>query len=255
MALSSALGYRNTDGPNGKRVILPDPESGPLVTQLFDWYATGDVSLTTLTRRATEAGLLTRKSRRPIPRSQIHAMLRSPIYMGEFDWKGTRYVGRHAPLVGRNVWDCVQDILSGRAPRRKAARTRRTFAFSGLVHCGTCATDGLSFLLVGELKKERYVYYRCEECKRRHRAVYVREEAIVRAFMDVWSDAARDPAVRDAITAAAVLADEAGDERSALELAEVLVSFDEAGSTAFRSRLTRTLHSNSVWKDGARHRS
>ena len=171
--------------------------------------------------------------------------------MGEFVWKGTRYVGRHTPLVTRDTWDRVQDILSGRAPRRKAPRVKRDFAFSRLVRCGACAAEGLRFLLVGEIKKERYVYYRCEECKRRRRAVHVREEAIVRAFVEAWNDAARDPDIRNAIVAAAVLANDCDDESVALELPELLAVFQEPGSAAFRRRLVEQLHSNSVWRDGS----
>jgi site-specific DNA recombinase len=28
-------------GPDGKKIIAPDPETAPLITRLFEWYATG----------------------------------------------------------------------------------------------------------------------------------------------------------------------------------------------------------------------
>ena len=37
-------GYRNVDGPNGKRLIEPDPQLAPFVRRLFEWYATGHYS-------------------------------------------------------------------------------------------------------------------------------------------------------------------------------------------------------------------
>ena len=122
------------------------------------------------------------KTSEPLHRSRIHAVLRNPIYMGEFDWKGVRYRGAHEPLVSREVWERAQEVLSGRAPRRRITRQRHQFTFSGLVYCGVCADEGKRFLLVAEIKKGRYIYYRCEECKRRGRASYTREEKIAEAY-------------------------------------------------------------------------
>jgi site-specific DNA recombinase len=36
------LGYRNIVGPNGKKTIEPDPNVAPIVSRLFDWYASGN---------------------------------------------------------------------------------------------------------------------------------------------------------------------------------------------------------------------
>lgn len=106
--------------------------------------------------------------------------------MGSFVWNGKQYEGTHEPLVARETCERVQSVLSGHAPRRKPPRRRHRLAFSGLICCGLCHEEGRTFRLVGELKKGRYIYYRCEECKRRHRAIYVREEAIVDAFVTAW---------------------------------------------------------------------
>src|SRR5690349_22545230 len=35
------LGYRNVAGADGKKIIEPDPESAPIISRLFEWYATG----------------------------------------------------------------------------------------------------------------------------------------------------------------------------------------------------------------------
>ncbi len=34
------IGYRNVMRPNGKRIIEPDPIQGPIIKQMFEWYAT-----------------------------------------------------------------------------------------------------------------------------------------------------------------------------------------------------------------------
>src|SRR6202171_1929510 len=39
------LGYKNVTAPHGKKIIAPDPDVAPIITQLFHWYATGSLSL------------------------------------------------------------------------------------------------------------------------------------------------------------------------------------------------------------------
>ena len=43
--LFAPLGFRNVDGPDGKKIIAPDPDVAPIVSKLFHWYATGRLSL------------------------------------------------------------------------------------------------------------------------------------------------------------------------------------------------------------------
>jgi len=45
-------GYRNTVDEAGKRIIVPDPVLGPMATQLFEWFASGQYSLKSLARKA-----------------------------------------------------------------------------------------------------------------------------------------------------------------------------------------------------------
>src|SRR5271168_980127 len=45
------LGYDNVEGPDGKKIIAIDPESGPLVSKLFAWYATGQYALKDVARK------------------------------------------------------------------------------------------------------------------------------------------------------------------------------------------------------------
>src|SRR5262244_4319253 len=61
------LGYRNVAGPDGKKIIEPDSESAPIISRLFEWYATGTLSLKEAAQRAKAAGLIYRKSGAPVP--------------------------------------------------------------------------------------------------------------------------------------------------------------------------------------------
>ncbi len=39
------VGYHNADGPNGKRIIIADPETAPVVREVFELFATGEYSV------------------------------------------------------------------------------------------------------------------------------------------------------------------------------------------------------------------
>jgi site-specific DNA recombinase len=141
------------DGPNGKRIIVPDPNAEPVITEMFKRFATGGYSLDALVAELRAEGLTLRGRR--LQKSTVHQILRKRLYMGDFDFDGVTYQGTHEPLVTRECWQRVQDLLDARA-ENKTRKVKHDFAFTGLVHCGHCGC-----LFVGELKKGKYVYYHC----------------------------------------------------------------------------------------------
>jgi site-specific DNA recombinase len=170
------LGYRNVAGPDGKKVIEPDPEIAPQIARLFEAYATGNQSLKDAAREARASGLAYPRSGAPVPVSTVHTILRNRLYSGDFDWNGKRFTGHHTPIVSRDLWEQVQDVLDGRHAS-KLRRSKHDFAFSGLIACGHCGCA-----LVGEIKKQRYVYYHCTGFRGKCPEPYVREEVLARAF-------------------------------------------------------------------------
>jgi site-specific DNA recombinase len=175
------LGYRNVAGADGKKVIEPDPESAPIIARIFEWYATGKLSLKETAQKARADGLVYRKSGAPVPVSTVHATLRNRLYKGEIEWNGRVYQGKHQPLVSGDLWERVQGVLDGRHAK-KHRRVRHDLAFSGLIACGHCGCS-----IVGEIKKQRYVYYHCTGYKGRCDEPYVREEVIGQQFSEILS--------------------------------------------------------------------
>ena len=173
------FGYLNVTGENGKKVIEPEPENAPLIVQLFEWYASGSFSLKELGKKARAAGLVYRGTGKAVPTSTIHKVLRNRIYMGEFEWNGEILQGSHQPLVTRELWDKVQGVMDGRRTT-KTRRVRHDFAFSGLLHCGHCGCA-----IVGEIKKQRYVYYHCSGYRGKCGEPYVREEVLEEQFSEI----------------------------------------------------------------------
>ena len=63
------LGYKNVEGPNGKRVIVPDERLAPMVQRLFELCATGRHSIKEL-GALVRAERLTGRGDRPMPTLQ-----------------------------------------------------------------------------------------------------------------------------------------------------------------------------------------
>jgi site-specific DNA recombinase len=165
------VGYRNN--LETKRIEI-DPERGPVVAKLFEWYATGDMSLKELTVRAFSSGLTHARSGRKMTKSEVHRILHNPIYSGEFAWKGTKYHGLHEPLISNELFEAVQDVF---ASANRPKYTKHRHAFAGLVTCGRCGCA-----VTAEVKKGRYVYYHCTGFRGPCGNTYVREEELARQF-------------------------------------------------------------------------
>ena len=165
------LGYLNVER-DGEKVIEPDPERAFKFRQLFEWCETGRYSLSDLVKKAADAGLTFRKTGARISKSTIACILRNPIYCGDFIWNGKLCHGKHSPIVPRELWLKVQDVL---ARREKPRPKRRHFAFTGLVKCGHCGRS-----MTAEIKKDKYIYYHCTGCGMACRKPYVREEELSR---------------------------------------------------------------------------
>ena len=78
--------------------------------------------------------------------------------------------------AGGDLWERVQDMMDGRNSS-KHRRAKHDFAFSGLIACGHCGCS-----IVGEIKKQRYIYYHCTGYKGKCNEPYVREEVLEEKF-------------------------------------------------------------------------
>lgn len=56
----------------------------------------------------------------------------------------------------------------------------KDFLFTGMIKCGHCGC-----LLVGDIKKQKYIYYRCSHGKQKCSDPYVRDEVLLEQFADM----------------------------------------------------------------------
>ena len=88
-------------------------------------------------------------------KSELHRLLKNPIYMGDFRWLGKIHRGSHQPLVTRDTSARVQAVMEGKGVKRHGHR-KQLHPFMGLLRCARCGCS-----MTAERKKSKYVYYRC----------------------------------------------------------------------------------------------
>jgi site-specific DNA recombinase len=163
------VGYINTsaivDG-HEVRTVAVDPERGPLVRLAFEMYATGEYGLIQLAEIMTARGLVPRQSKRTdgrVLRHQVLAkLLHNAYYCGVITYRGVEYEGRHEPLVSKELFSRVQQVLQSRSAGEK--QRRHNHYLKSTLYCGRCG----SRMCIASAKKESYLYYFCSARPHRH---------------------------------------------------------------------------------------
>ena len=165
------LGYRNNLVTH---LLDVDEATAPYIQRAFTLMATGRYSLSTLGDLLHQEGLRNKGGNR-VGKSALAYVLSRPIYYGAFVWKGKLYQGSHTPLISKELFDKVQDVLHG---RHHANVRGKNFPFNNLIVCGLCECK-----VLGETKKRKYHYYHCTFSKGRHNGIgYVREDRLAVLF-------------------------------------------------------------------------
>jgi site-specific DNA recombinase len=146
------------------RTIEPHPENAAVVRFMFEQYALGTYSLITLRKAVRDT------FGKSVNRSYLHTILNSRFYLGTFEWGGRTYRGTHVPLISATLFDDVQRVTHG---HNKGKYSKHDIAFRGML---TCAHDECT--VTGEVKKQKYVYYRCSGYRGRCDLPRFREEEI-----------------------------------------------------------------------------
>jgi DNA invertase Pin-like site-specific DNA recombinase len=171
LPMPAPIGY--LDAGAGKAKTF-DPVRGPLIRAAFELYATARFNHHSLAAELFRMGLRT-KSGKAVTAKRLSYILNNTFYMGLITIKKTNetYAGSHEPLITRQVFGRVQDVMHGRTNARPV---KHDFLFRRRVACKACG-----YSLVGETHKS-YVYYRCQvpNCHR----TCVREEVIETAVLD-----------------------------------------------------------------------
>jgi site-specific DNA recombinase len=156
------------------RSIEPHPENATIVRFIFEQYARGTFSLVTLRKAVHDT------YGKSINRSYIHTILNNRFYLGTFEWGGETYRGTHVPLISAQLYEDVQCVMHG---HNRGKYSKHDIAFRGML---TCAHDECT--VTGEVKKQKYVYYRCSGYRGKCDLPRFREEEIAARMGDVLKD-------------------------------------------------------------------
>src|SRR3989344_6402907 len=162
--------YLNTPHlPGGSRHILKDPERFETIQQIWNMMATGGYTVSQLWDYLNnDLGFKTRQFKRlgnkPLSLSRLYKMFRDPFYRGSFEYprhSGNVYVGSHEPMISKETFDLVQNVLNRGTVIRPQTKE---FAYTGLIRCGNCnaqitAEDKVKNQKNGNIHK--YAYYHC----------------------------------------------------------------------------------------------
>jgi len=150
--------------------IIPDETKAPLVRRVFETFATGHYTASELRRTFTEWGL-TGHSGKPIALSKVPVLLSNPFYIGLFRYKGEIHEGVHQPIVSKQVFDRVQEVMRERKRGKYMKEAGRPFR--GLLTCAECGAT------ITSEKQKGHHYYRCTgkmgPCSQKR---YLREELL-----------------------------------------------------------------------------
>ncbi len=141
-----------------RKLHVPDPESGPVLADLYRRYVAGE-SVYTLVRWLNAHGWRTTSGGAWSDRS-LRRVLDSGFASGRFMAGGQLQAGVHEPLISETVWRAYLDSRERR--RARPARTERSqYVLSGLVKCGRCGGG----MVAGQFGNARAPKYRCRAGK------------------------------------------------------------------------------------------
>ena len=116
-----------------------------------------------------ELGLRSRKEQE-LSISNIHNMLRDPIFCGLLRYGGEIHEGKHEPIITKKLFDSVQEVMSRKS--KPHSKGLKPFLYRGFFRCGECGC----FITTEEQKSHHYL--RCTKRKNPCEQKYVREELI-----------------------------------------------------------------------------
>ena len=165
------FGYSNNRATRGIEI---HSENCEIVKAIFELYATGNYSLSLLRKTIRE------KCGKSITKSYLHKLLNSRFYLGFFEWGGVEYQGKHDPIISPQLFEEAQAVMHG---YNKGKYRKHEIAFRGML---TCAHDDCT--VTAELKKGKYVYYRCSGYRGKCELPRFREEEISQKLGAILED-------------------------------------------------------------------
>ncbi len=154
-------GYRSVGGENEKKTCEIDPFVAPIIKELFELYATGNYSIVEIQDWLADKNILSGNGT-VLSHSVINSILRNPFYYGLIRWHGQSKIGKHDPIIDKQLFDTCQYVL---AKHRNFLVRKRThdYLLRGFIFCNECGQryTADSHKINSKARKDVIHYYHC----------------------------------------------------------------------------------------------
>jgi site-specific DNA recombinase len=178
-------------------------ECGSLLDAAAELNARGWTTKITATRNGGSRG------GKPWNKGNLHGVLTSPLYVGRIIANGEAVAGEHEAIVPVEVWEAVQERLSGNAVAGSSGERHHSGSLlGGLLKCEICGASMVYSFCVKRRgdARVRYAQYRCStKIKRGAAACSSRSINAAKAEAEVVAEIAKratDPEIIDAVVEA-----------------------------------------------------
>lgn len=182
-------GYLSHSDRNRKCEVVIDEQRGYVIKQMFEKVAYDGWSGRKLFKWLRDDIRFKTKHGKPLTLSNIYIILKSTFYYGEFEYpkaSGQWYVGKHEPIITKDLYNQVQDKISNEGLTRVQDKE---FAFTKMITCGLCGsgiTADEKFKKLKDGTTNRYVYYGCTKFKDKDcQCGYIREEDLIEQLANI----------------------------------------------------------------------
>jgi site-specific DNA recombinase len=171
-------GYINTRNANGMPIISVDSEQAAHIKWCYEEIAKGKDTVIDIWRQAVEKGF-------KCSRGHFWTVIRNPVYYGLIQiasWKdeeSSEAKGIHTPILTKELFDDVQDVLNGKKKNSPAKHTKKDeFPLRGFLTCKQCNNPLTASASKG--RSSKYYYYHCQHgCPERIKAEVVNNQLVV----------------------------------------------------------------------------
>jgi site-specific DNA recombinase len=173
---SALVGYKNIRNERGMALVEVDDKLSKLVVWCFKKLAEGTKSVEDVRKEAQRKGL-------KMSSSHFHRFIRNPFYYGvvrvpKHDNIEEHLVkGLHKPLITKELFERVQDVLNGRKRDLPAFEYQKDiYPLRGYLQCKQCGRPLTASASTGKLGG-KFHYYHCQKgCKERFKVALANEQ-------------------------------------------------------------------------------
>jgi site-specific DNA recombinase len=145
----------------------------------FREFSTGNYNLHTWADVAYEMGI-TRNGKK-ISFAAWSYIFHNQFYIGVMTWKGKEALGKYEPLVDRDTFNKVQEIIKANSQQtRNNQRVYRDYLLRGLVW-----SDDSNSQMTGTLAKGKFSYYRSQKNNSDHKRHHIQAETLEDQLVDI----------------------------------------------------------------------